>query len=181
MSASFSEIAPRSISQIYLQSCLLLMFFFFFFCRIITDVFIEQAVEEALRGSQDQVQDEAGIEAFKFMLTLNKGKTMLEFQELMTVFRLLQWNGTLKAMQSKKISREEVVSCYSEQSLNSEIRNQMAMDWVSREQNEPGIIDAELNKVKTELQEFRLAGRELRFYKEKRDILILANGEAGQV
>jgi hypothetical protein len=30
------------------------------------------------------------------MLEANKGKSMLEFQELMTVFQLLHWNGSLK-------------------------------------------------------------------------------------
>ena len=30
------------------------------------------------------------------MLEANMGKTMLEFQELMTVFQLLHWNGSLK-------------------------------------------------------------------------------------
>lgn len=32
----------------------------------------------------------------RYMLEANLGKTMLEFQELMTVFQLLHWNGSLK-------------------------------------------------------------------------------------
>ena len=38
------------------------------------------------------------------MLEANKGKTMLEFQELMTVFQLLHWNGSLKVMQHFKLN-----------------------------------------------------------------------------
>ena len=37
----------------------------------------------------------SGVNAFRFMLEANLGKTMLEFQELMTVFQLLHWNGKL--------------------------------------------------------------------------------------
>lgn len=33
---------------------------------------------------------------------------MLEFQELMTVFQLLHWNGSLKAMRERNCSRQEV-------------------------------------------------------------------------
>lgn len=42
------------------------------------------------------------------MLETNKGRTMLEFQELMTVFQLLHWNGSLKAMRERQCSRQEV-------------------------------------------------------------------------
>ena len=42
------------------------------------------------------------------MLVQNLGKTMLEFQELMTVFQLLHWNGSLKAMRERQCSRQEV-------------------------------------------------------------------------
>lgn len=40
------------------------------------------------------------------MLETNKGRTMLEFQELMTVFQLLHWNGSLKAMRERQCSRQ---------------------------------------------------------------------------
>jgi hypothetical protein len=52
-----------------------------------------------------------GIGAFRFMLSSNHGKTMLEFQELMTVFQLLHWNGSLKAMRERQCSRQEVRTC----------------------------------------------------------------------
>ena len=42
------------------------------------------------------------------MLVQSLGKTMLEFQELMTVFQLLHWNGSLKAMRERQCSRQEV-------------------------------------------------------------------------
>lgn len=50
----------------------------------------------------------------------------------------------------------------------------MALDWISREQEHTGIISQELEISQKELQTARLAGRELRFPKEKRDILQLA-------
>ncbi len=50
----------------------------------------------------------------------------------------------------------------------------MALDWITREQERPGIIAHELNRAEGELELFRLAGKELRYPKEKRDILQLA-------
>ena len=59
-------------------------------------------------------------------------------------------------------------------------RSQMALDWIAREQEIPGIISRELNLAERELEEARLAGRELRFPKEKKDILMLANSQVGE-
>ena len=61
----------------------------------------------------------SGISAFRYMLDSNLGKTMLEFQELMTVFQLLHWNGSLKAMRERQCSRQEVVDHYSRRPLGS--------------------------------------------------------------
>ena len=66
-----------------------------------------------------------GIGAFRFMLESNRGKTMLEFQELMTVFQLLHWNGSLKAMRERQCSRQEVVEHYSKRPLDDDMRSQM--------------------------------------------------------
>jgi LIX1-like protein len=55
------------------------------------------------------------------------------------------------------------------------MRNQMAIDWISREQQTPGIISIEMQKVIAEIESARLAGKEMRFLKEKRDILLLAS------
>ncbi|NXH49209.1 LIX1L protein, partial [Dicaeum eximium] len=78
--------------------------------RRITDDFIEKSVAEALasfNGSPEEADNpNTGIGAFRFMLESNKGKSMLEFQELMTVFQLLHWNGSLKAMRERQCSRQ---------------------------------------------------------------------------
>ena len=113
------------------------------------------------------------------MLESNKGRTMLEFQELMTVFQLLHWNGSLKAMRERSCSRQEVLAHYSHRALDDDMRSQMALDWISREQESPNIIHQELARSEEELESARLAGRELRFPKEKRDILVLALSQIG--
>merc|ERR1712064_127008 len=95
--------------------------------------------------------------------------TMLEFQEVMTVFQLLHWNGSLKAMRERQCSRQEVVQHYSHRALDDDMRSQMALDWIARE----------LNLSERELETSRVAGRELRFPKEKKDILMLASSQVG--
>jgi LIX1-like protein len=70
------------------------------------------------------------------MLESNRGKTMLEFQELMTVFQLLHWNGSLKAMRERQCSRQEVVEHYSKRPLDDDMRSQMVISYV---------IEAQLN------------------------------------
>ncbi|XP_074020670.1 LIX1-like protein [Numenius arquata] len=151
--------------------------------RRITDEFIEKSVSEALasfNGNREEADNpNTGIGAFRFMLESNKGKSMLEFQELMTVFQLLHWNGSLKAMRERQCSRQEVLAHYSHRALDDDIRNQMAMDWVNREQTNPGALSRELASTERELDEARLAGKELRFHKEKKDILMLAAGQLG--
>lgn len=102
---------------------------------------------------------------------------MLEFQELMTVFQLLHWNGSLKAMRERQCSRQEVVAHYSHRALDDDMRSQMALDWIAREQECPGALGKELGLAERELDAARLAGRELRFPKEKKDILMLAHSQ----
>ncbi|KAK1805220.1 hypothetical protein P4O66_019167 [Electrophorus voltai] len=171
--------------------------------RRITDEFIEKSVCEALAsfnvsfsssllfslsshrvffkmGNREEADNpNTGIGAFRFMLESNKGKSMLEFQELMTVFQLLHWNGSLKAMRERQCSRQEVLAHYSHRALDDDMRTQMAADWVSREHVVTGTITRELAVTERELEEARLAGRELRFYKEKKDILIMSLGQPG--
>lgn len=112
------------------------------------------------------------------MLEANKDRTMLEFQELMTVFQLLHWNGSLRAMREQQCSRQEVVAHYSARTLDDVMREQMAREWASREREAVakggGVLRSELARAELELQTARLAARELRFPKEKRDILLLA-------
>ncbi|KOX74294.1 LIX1-like protein [Melipona quadrifasciata] len=162
--------------------------------RKITDDFIEKAVAEArasfakpsatsnsnqTQGSGDEKEDpNTGIGAFRFMLECNRGRTMLEFQELMTVFQLLHWNGSLKAMRERQCSRQEVVAHYSHRALDDDMRSQMALDWVAREhESGGGVVAMELALAERELEAARLAGRELRFPKEKKDILMLAHAQ----
>ncbi|KAM9776034.1 LIX1-like protein [Syngnathus typhle] len=149
--------------------------------RRITNDFIEKSVSEALasfNGNREEADNpNTGIGAFRFMLESNKGKSMLEFQELMTVFQLLHWNGSLKAMRERQCSRQEVLAHYSHRALDDDMRTQMAADWVNREQSVAGTVSRELAATERELEEARLAGRELRFYKEKKDILMLAVGQ----
>lgn len=54
------------------------------------------------------------------------------------------------------------------------MRSQISLDWIAREQEKQGTINNELDKVNKEIEESRLNGRELKFLKEKRDILLLA-------
>jgi LIX1-like protein len=54
------------------------------------------------------------------------------------------------------------------------MRSQMALDWIAREQETRGIVSAELQMSDHELETARTGGRELRFPKEKKDILMLA-------
>lgn len=153
--------------------------------RKITDEFIEKAITDAsgtFKGDRHEADNPAtGIGAFRFMLNANHGRTMLEFQELMTVFQLLHWNGSLKAMRDRNCSRQEVLAHYSNRALDDDMRSQMALDWISREQENEGIILHELETSEQELQSARLAGRELRFPKEKRDILVLAMSQLGPI
>ena len=113
---------------------------------------------------------------------------MLEFQELMTVFQvhvlhrhptplppqLLHWNGSLAAMRERQCSRQEVVQHYTHRKLDDSMRAMMAIDWLAREEEAPGLVRNQLDQAEQELETARRAGRELRYPKEKRDILSLA-------
>jgi len=150
--------------------------------RRITHEFIDGSVSQASHGfgmQRNVGENRTGIGAYRFMLVQSLGKTMLEFQELMTVFQLLHWNGSLKAMRERQCSRQEVVQHYSHRALDDDMRSQMALDWIAREQEIPGIIARELNLAERDLEQARLAGRELRFPKEKKDILMLASNQVG--
>ncbi|ELV10167.1 Protein limb expression 1 like protein [Tupaia chinensis] len=146
--------------------------------RRITKEFIMESVQEAVAstsGTLDDADDPStSIGAYHYMLESNMGKTMLEFQELMTIFQLLHWNGSLKALRETKCSRQEVISYYSQYSLDEKMRSHMALDWIMKERESPGILSQELRMALRQLEEARKAGQELRFYKEKKEILSLA-------
>ncbi|NXJ09341.1 LIX1 protein, partial [Odontophorus gujanensis] len=147
-------------------------------CRRITKEFIMESVQEAVSSTSGNLKDaddpSTSIGAYHYMLESNIGKTMLEFQELMIIFQLLQWNGNLKALRGTKCSQQEVISYYSQCSLDEKMRSYMALDWIMKEEESPGIISEELQVALRELEEVRKAGHELRFYKEKKEILSLA-------
>ncbi|KAM9329919.1 protein limb expression 1 homolog [Gastrophryne carolinensis] len=146
--------------------------------RRITQEFITTSVQEAVSSTSGDITDaddpSTSIGAYHYMLETNLGKTMLEFQELMIVFQLLHWNGSLKALRETKCSRQEVIAYYSQYTLDERMRSHMALDWIMKEEDTPGIISQELQLALRELEESRKAGRELRFYKEKKEILSLA-------
>ncbi len=75
--------------------------------------------------------------------------------------------------------KQEVLAHYSHRALDDDMRTQMAADWVSREHVLSSTINREMAATERELEEARLAGRELRFYKEKKDILLMAVGQLG--
>lgn len=150
--------------------------------RIISLEMIARLVAEAEDSLTHQIQVEfvnraSGINAYRYMLEQNVGKTVLEFQEVMTVFQLLHWNGSLKAMRERECSRQEVVQHYTHRRLDDDMRSAMAIDWIAREKEKPGVISRELETAGLELETLRKAGRELRFPKEKQDVLSLARSQ----
>ena len=109
---------------------------------------------------------DSGVGAFRFMLESSLGRTMLEFQEVMSVFQLLHWNGSLKALRERHCSRQEVVEHYSRRRLDDDVRSQMALDWVVREGERRGAVRRELRAAEEELDAARAAGKELRWEEE---------------
>uniref|UniRef100_A0A8C1PJE5 Limb and CNS expressed 1 n=1 Tax=Cyprinus carpio TaxID=7962 RepID=A0A8C1PJE5_CYPCA len=124
-------------------------------CRRITPEFISRSVKEAVSTTSVSL-----------------------ITEIMTVFQLLHWNGTLKAFREMRCSRQEVILYYSQQRLDERTRSHMALDWLQKEQESPGLLSQELQLAMKELGEARRIGRELRFYKEKKEILSLALSHA---
>ncbi|KAM6187516.1 LOW QUALITY PROTEIN: protein limb expression 1 homolog [Sarcoramphus papa] len=149
-------------------------------CWRITKEFIMGSVQEAVSSTSGNLKDaddpSTSIGAYYYMLESNIGKTMLEFQELKIVFQLLHWNGSLKALLETVCSWMEVISYYSQYSFDERMRSHMALD-IMKEQESPGAISQELQVALRELEEVRKAGQELRFYKEKKEILSLAVSE----
>ncbi|XP_043966724.1 protein limb expression 1-like isoform X2 [Gambusia affinis] len=151
-------------------------------CRRITAEFIthslNQAATEGAVPVEDSCDSSTSIGTYSLLLQSYMGRTMLEFQEMMTVFQLLHWNGTLKALREKQCSRQSVISYYSERGLDESMRSSMALDWLGREQKSPGLLAVELQMAQRELVLARRRGIELRFYKEKTEILSLALSQA---
>ncbi|XP_058492899.1 protein limb expression 1-like [Solea solea] len=147
-------------------------------CRRIDAQFIAQSLQQATADSAVSIEDacdsSTSIGTYSFLLHSYIGRTMLEFQEMMTVFQLLHWNGTLKALRKKKYSRKSVITYYSQRGLDEYMRSSMALDWLVREQKSPGQLGEELQVAQRELVLARRQGVELRYRKEKTEILSLA-------
>ncbi|XP_061624112.1 protein limb expression 1-like isoform X2 [Phyllopteryx taeniolatus] len=127
---------------------------------------------------EDANDSSTHIGTYSLLLHSYMGRTMLEFQEMMTVFQLLHWNGTLKALRERQCSRQSVIGYYTRRGLDEYTRSSMALDWLGREQGSPGQLGAELQVAQRELLLARRRGIELRFYKEKMVILTLALSQA---
>ena len=103
-----------------------------------------------------------------------RNSTNFTFLSNLLKFTQIYSTGSLKAMRERQCSRQEVVDHYSKRILDDDLRSQMALDWIAREQETNGIVAAELRMADHELETARSRGRELRFPKEKKDILMLA-------
>ncbi|XP_053181527.1 protein limb expression 1 homolog [Scomber japonicus] len=151
-------------------------------CRRITPQFITQSLQQAATDSavsfEDACDSSTSIGTYSLLLNSYIGRNMLEFQGMMTVFQLLHWNGTLKALRERQCSRQSVIAYYSQRGLDEYMRSSMALDWLGREQRSPGRLGEELQVAQRELVLARRRGIELRFYKEKTEILSLALSQA---
>jgi LIX1-like protein len=141
--------------------------------RRISDEFILKSIDEAQLDYPNLCN--ISLQLYKRLLETCLNKTMLEFKQMMTVFQLLQWNGSIKAMRERNCHLNEVIEYYKNFKIDEEMRNKMSIDWIDREQKQSGIIITELHKVNNEIEASRLRGQELRFLKEKRNILLLAS------
>ncbi|XP_024273477.2 protein limb expression 1 homolog [Oncorhynchus tshawytscha] len=146
--------------------------------RRITPLFITHSLQEAASASTVSVEDacdpSTSLGAYCLLLQSYTGRTMLEFQEGMTVFQLLHWNGTLKILRERQCSRQNVIGYYLQRGLDASMRSSMALDWLGRERQTPRQLRMELRAAQRELDVARRHGNELRFYKEKTEILSLA-------
>lgn len=73
---------------------------------------------------------------------------------------------------------QSVIAYYSQKGLDERMRSSMALDWLGHEQRTPGRLGEELQVAQRELVLARRQGIELRFYKEKTEILSLALSQA---
>ncbi|CAB1319874.1 unnamed protein product [Coregonus sp. 'balchen'] len=124
--------------------------------RLITPLFITHSLQEAASASTVSVEDacdpSTSIGTYCLLLQSYTGRTMLEFQS--------------------------VIGYYSQRELDASMRSSMALDWLGRERQTPRLLRMELRAAQRELDVARRHGNELRFYKEKTEILSLALSQA---
>lgn len=146
--------------------------------RQISVELIDKILSSVASGKPDkQKKFQSCLDAFRAMLEANVGKSLLMFQEMMTIFQLLHWNGNLKEMKRRQCSREEVISRYAGSSMDQRMRDGMIRDWKSRELKLPGVSQTELEAAVECMRRSREFGTDLRFHKEKRDILMKVAAE----
>nr|CAB3263447.1 LIX1-like protein [Phallusia mammillata] len=140
--------------------------------------FVKNAASAAAGSFKDVCQSKnechKAISTFKEMLRSHLGGSLLNFQEAMSVFQLLHWNGSLTAMKERCCSRTEVIQHYANRSIDNEMKSKMAQDWAAREESDVGLIEKELETCQEDLIAARQAGQELRFHREKVLILKMA-------
>ena len=142
--------------------------------RHINDEFIRNATLNATAAA-DTTKCPLSVQLYERLLSLCAGKTVLDFKRMMSTFQLLQWNGSLRAMRERQCSLDEVLAAYKDFAMGEAARAQMSLDWIAREQQAPGTLRAQLDAVNGEIEAARVRGLEMRFLKEKRDILLLAS------
>lgn len=136
--------------------------------RLINKELIEKILSSVASGRSAQVMP---LGAFRSMMVANMGKSLLKFQEMMTIFQLLHWNGNLKEMKRRQCTREEVILRYSGCTVDHRMRTAMVQDWSARERENPGTVQRELRVAMEGMRQCREVGQDLRFHKEKRDLL----------
>ena len=72
------------------------------------------------------------------------------------------------------LTPQNVIGYYLQRGLDASMRSSMALDWLGRERQTPRQLRMELRAAQRELDVARRHGNELRFYKEKTEILSLA-------
>ena len=141
--------------------------------NIISSLTIDQMVSAASSSfpSTLSANSDSPVDIFRKILQEYIGKSFLSFQEKMSVFQLLHWNGNLKEMKGKGCFREEVLQHYLCRGIDDEMLSKSTVEWKNHEKLQPGIIVKELQKVENDVEVARIAGRELRFHKERLIIL----------
>ena len=111
------------------------------------------------------------------ILDRNKGSTLLSCKENLVAFQLLQWSGILRRAKSRGLPRQAVIESALATMLGQTLRQRCSASWADREGEQRGTIARELQSTKRDLERLCIAGRETRFVKEKKDILIAAYTE----